>query len=302
MFKSNKEILEMSDSFLLIRNDYFLYKKLYKRIKDHLKKDDFRDKDVMREKIHSIMIEYKLAGCDRSKIISQKELIENILSGNLDDSVREIRAKLKNIMVQRFKAGKTVFNNADDQIVKRILEQKRFCVFKLDKSNDMFKSSILALLYKVMFNNMIDNKISEALDFNSLIRLSILAGGQTIKIPTLKEIEEMVAGVAFYYLMQIEKSTVESARDKIKNELNINISSSKLFQVSKLVTAAWSRELQRDMKSSINTQLDTILNTLKKLLEQLSDAVSNIQDAGEFAKVYNEVNTAFLQMGNMLND
>jgi hypothetical protein len=92
----------------------------------------------------------------------------------------------------------------------------------LDKSID--KSTIILILLSYLTNNssnsLIPYKLTTSLDFHNLIRLASVAGGETITVPTLDDIESMVASCIALSSVIFEGTSVKESRYVAKKFLN----------------------------------------------------------------------------------
>lgn len=200
------------------------------------------------------------------------------IKGNALDVDAETKAYAKELVV--------LFN--------RLLNMNKVRVIRDIDASEAVQATITSIIMSLGFERMIDKEVVQALDLNSLIRLSILKGGQTITIPTYEEVEQVIASAYFYYLRTYEGMRDDYAQRAVKKQLDIDVETTVLNKHYKILTHMFGNELEDN--PSIAETFKALMSDLKTLQANLKQASANIQSGDEFVKVYAGVNTAMLNL------
>ena len=176
----------------------------------------------------------------------------------------------------------------------RLLNINRVRVIRDIDASEAVQATITSMIMSLGFEHMLDKEVTQALDLNSLIRLSIFKGGQTIVVPTYEEVEQVIASAYFYYLRTYEGLDDNKAQRAVRKQLDIDIETPILNKHYKVLTHMFGNELEDN--SSIAETFKSLMTDLKALQVNLKQASANIESGDEFVKVYAGVNKAMLDL------
>lgn len=166
----------------------------------------------------------------------------------------------------------------------------------------LLRGYVVTALLMLHYNTKVDNRLMKALDFNSLVRLSVMHGGETITVPTWAEVEQTITTVYFYYLRHYKDMNNSQAISAIHEELGITIKDiPALNDDYQLLLKMINKEL-RDGSSTINSQFQMTIQKLESLQTSLEDVIKSVEDPQALAKLYAEVNRATLTLAGGIVD
>lgn len=255
---------------------------------------------------------------DKPNIVDKKLYVKHLFG---EDVMKRILIDLK-VKLYFFKkpAEKTrneiaemvIKENTDKRVRPTKLSKKLQCdvlldrLFKdelyIDSSQDMsniVRSSVMTLLLKGIMEEKIDKSILNSLDFPSLIRLATSRGGEQITVPTLQEVETVLASTYFFYLRQYEGFSEDDAIKKVRNELNVKVGIREIRNDYNVLLFMYSKELYKD-SSTISEALSSIMSSIQAMQEKLLEVLPNIETSDEFLKLYKDVNKSFLNLSRSL--
>lgn len=265
----------------------------FKNIKDCFTLKSFED---------VLSIFYRSKDIENVSIITKLELLKCLDSKELSEKcLNKIRKYLKRILPSCFKAKiefEKICNKEDAFIVDRIKDIKIYQTSQSLQSN--IKSGFLVLFLKKLMSKEIDKTLYESLDFNSLVRLSLVSGGKTIAIPTYDRVEGLLASAYYSYLVIIERMDKHNAYGQVKKELGIEVDKQVISEDLSKICLIFSKEVNT-INSDISNMFDNILKLIKTFQVKLDKSLDKIEDNEQLLKLYNDMNISFLTLTRALS-
>lgn len=250
-------------------------------VDENLYADHLFGKDVMKRIL--IDLKVKLHFFKKPAEKTKAEIAEMVIKENTDERVRPTRLSKK---------------LQCDILLDRLFKEELYIDSSQDMSN-IVRSSVMTLLLKGIMEEKIDKSILNSLDFPSLIRLATSRGGEQITIPTLQQVETVLASAYFFYLRQYEGFSEEDAIKRVRDELNVKVGIKEIRNDYNTLLFMYSKELYKD-SSTITETLSSILTSIQAMQEKLLEVLPNIETSDEFLKLYKDVNKSFLNLSRSL--
>jgi len=184
-------------------------------------------------------------------------------------------------------------------LYKRMFEDLRIKPCSVDV--DMVLRSTL-FLASILSSKKPDRKLFISLDLKNLYRLSMVCGGRRVYIPTVEELEDLIASVYVVWRMLKEKVGLKAAKREAKEKFKFQ---SRLLRVDKYVEALsrfLSLNLERkemeeeseESKSVVNLLLSVVIS-LHKAIEQTLESVKRVvteeKDVKKLVEIYGELSS-----------
>jgi hypothetical protein len=148
------------------------------------------------------------------------------------------------------------------------------------------------------FQTKIDTDVLTAIDFGSLVRLSMLCGGQSIEVPTWDELEHSIATVYYQYLIQYKQLSSARAITAVEKDLGIKIKDKrKLNKDCGVLLKMLNTELDTP-SSPVVSQFSAVLNQLQSIQEKLEQSIEQVKDPATVLALYKEINENILNITN----
>lgn len=158
-----------------------------------------------------------------------------------------------------------------------------------------------------------DKRLYVSLDLSNLYRLSLSYGGETLRVPTIDELEELISTAKVSY--EILSSDLEDAqslqkiRNKVRDDYSVSIRTDKLQSNVRHVFEYLSTGISdnttnegSDMISSLMTLSNRSNQIVDKILDKLERALEETEDNTELLKLYKEMlNNLNISMNLMTN-
>jgi hypothetical protein len=144
-----------------------------------------------------------------------------------------------------------------------------------------------------------DKRLYVSLDLANLYRLALAYGGETIKVPTIDDLEELVSTAKVSY--EILSSNLEDLtkirriRDKVRDDYDVFVRFDKLSKNVKGVFRYLSTEISDPSVTdnslvesllTLSTRSDQIIN---RILDKIEFTISTVEDNDELIRVYKEM-------------
>lgn len=163
---------------------------------------------------------------------------------------------------------------------------------------DLTRSHLIGVMLMLNFQTKIDTDVLTAIDFGSLIRLSMLCGGQTIEVPTWNELEHTIATVYYQYLIQYKQMSSDTAVTSVEKDLGIRIKDRRrLNKDCGVLLKMLSTELDTP-SSPVVSQFSTVLSQLQSIQERLEQSIEQVRDPAMVLALYKEINENILNITN----
>jgi len=181
-------------------------------------------------------------------------------------------------------------------IHKRIYEYYDSSVIGSNMSNVLNSTLYLATL----LSSEKDSRLFMSLDITNLYRLSLMFGGEVIKIPYLYELEELVATARITYemFMSTHDTSLKEAAKKVKDNFSVHIRSDTLNKnVKKLLEYLHTNIIDKPsvdlpLVDSLSALSNGSLEVVEASMHRLLDEISKSKDPDKIMKIYTEaVNT-----------
>lgn len=192
-------------------------------------------------------------------------------------------------------------------IVKRLASSPAYQFNSKAHSVTTFKQSLVSstrstvFLSSVLKHDLIPKPLLLALDIESLYRLSYIAGGSTVRVPTLQELNTLIGVVATVTKILLENKDMEEALKESKDQLQLIFSNNKNHSVRAYITRLLESYSLFSQDTSDTTLMQLVLSSLTSLeriavqgseelkrshpetvIQFYSELVSSINTLGEF--------------------
>ncbi len=178
--------------------------------------------------------------------------------------------------------------------VNRLYSTERVFVKALSPTS-VARGHVVSMMLMLSFGTKTNDKLLTSLDFNSLVRLSILCGGETVTIPTWAELEETLAVVYYQYLIQYRKMEKPQALKTVRQDLHIEISAKQANKDVRILLKLMDTELNR-ASSPVTTQLEDVINRLESLQQVLEKSIKEVEDPDTIIDLYREINESIVAL------
>ena len=183
-------------------------------------------------------------------------------------------------------------------VVHRLYDVSNMATKHVGSVTDLTRSHLIGVLLMLNFQTKIDSQVLTAIDFGSLIRLSMLCGGQTVEIPTWDELEHSIAVVYYQYLIQYKQLSQDRAVTAVAKDLGIKIKDRrKLNKDCGVLLKMLNTELDTP-SSPVVTQFSAVLSQLQSIQERLERSIEQVEDPATVLALYKEINSNILNITN----
>lgn len=279
------------------------YQKLFVRLRRKLPEDSsFEQVSDKIESLHVLDVE-------RPNLLDPRSFLKALLEKKPSQVIYQVRrklGKLKKITFSQSKIAELLLErskterlrlgrvrNVDIQL-DRLFKDKVY-VSKTLTIYESIRSLLLVTFLSMQLRSVMDESILNALDFCSLVRMSMIKGGESFKVPTYTEVEAVLASTYFFYLKDFEGLSEEVALGRVKKDLQIDIKYRELRSYYNSLAMLYSKEIHRD-STPLAQVLKKLTTLIQDLQERLKESVSNVQDSEEFLRMYKDVNKSFLAL------
>jgi len=181
-------------------------------------------------------------------------------------------------------------------VVHRLYSVSNIATKQGSSVTDLTRSHLIGVMLMLNFQTKIDPQVLTAIDFGSLVRLSMLCGGQTIEIPTWDELEHTIAVVYYQYLIQYKQLSPARAVTAVEKDLGIRIKNkTRLNKDCGVLLKMLNTELDTP-SSPVVSQFSAVLSQLQSIQERLEQSISQVKDPAMILKLYKEINENILNL------
>jgi len=180
------------------------------------------------------------------------------------------------------------------------LYKRYFEEYSIKKLQEVDIDSVLrsTLFLATILSSDIDNRLFVGLDLQNLYRLAVLCGGESIIVPTVEEIEDLVAAAYVVWRMLREGESVEDARVKCRNKLSLRANPVRVDKYIKSLSKFLSvnfRETGSEQNLTVIGMLLAVITSLHKttqqVLEEIEKATESERDIRKLVEVYKELSS-----------
>lgn len=157
------------------------------------------------------------------------------------------------------------------------------------------KSGVLVIFLRKLMGDMIEQDLSDSLDFNSLVRLSLRLGGKKIEVPTYDKVESLLVSALYSYMILVERASKGQARTVVKKELGISVQKEVVSENLSKLALLYSDEINTD-NSDISSMFRKFLRLVTLFQKKMEESVDKIKDNESLLKMYNDMNLSFLTL------
>ena len=161
------------------------------------------------------------------------------------------------------------------------------------------RSVVLVYFIRELMEKKIDRNLMEALDFNSLVRISLRSGGSSVSIPSFNKVESILAHSYYAYLVLVESRTKEYAVEMVKKELDITVEPARAQKDLAKLAIVLDREMKDD-NSDMTTLINNALEAMITIQEKLKECLKDVKGVDDVMKLYQDVNKSFLSVTKVL--
>lgn len=211
-----------------------------------------------------------------------------------NETLKEVDSKIKK-KIKSLGITEQIIDFASEDEYNYFLERVAVSdtVIKEQNLYSSVKSTILLIFMKQMIDMTIDKDLTDTVDFNSLSRLSLRAGGTSIEIPTYDQVENILAYSYYAYLILVEDISQDKASVVVKKKLGHSVSVKKAKPYLSKLAMVLSQETYQE-KLNVRETFDTLLDVVGDLQEKLKNSLESLDDPEEILKVYTDVSNSFL--------
>jgi hypothetical protein len=145
-----------------------------------------------------------------------------------------------------------------------------------------------------------DKRLYVSLDLANLYRLSLSYGGESLKVPTIEELDELVSTAKVSYEILSSNlndlTRIKKIRDKVRDDYDVFVRFDKLSENVKGVFRYLSTEVIDPAVTNDNSLVDSLLTLssrsdqiINKILDRVETTINSVEDSGELIKVYKEM-------------
>jgi len=180
--------------------------------------------------------------------------------------------------------------------------------FTITESVSSFKDALASSTRSTIFlASLIDNKIYNrelilSLDIDSLYRLAYSVGGETIRVPSVKELNNLIGMVVASGKSIVEDRDPLDCIAEAKDDMSLSYSTIKDIRINEMMknmVTSHKLNFQSESSDSIMSQLLLSTKTLKFLLEKISEKSSDMSQSEALNK-YSELSESFTLFLNSL--
>ena len=182
-------------------------------------------------------------------------------------------------------------------LFKRLYESYNLSKISSTRVDKVFNSSLY--LASILSSDK-DKRLYISLDLANLYRLALSYGGETLKVPTMEELDELVSTAKVSYEILSSNlndlTRIKRIRDKVRDDYDVFVRFDKLSENVKGVFRYLSTEITDPSTSEENTLVDSLLTLssrsdqiINKILDRIETTINTVEDSGELIKVYKEM-------------
>jgi hypothetical protein len=182
-------------------------------------------------------------------------------------------------------------------LFKRLFESYNLSKFNNIRVDKVFNSSLY--LASILSLDR-DKRLYVSLDLANLYRLALSCGGETLTVPTIEELDELVSTARVSYEILStnldDLTKIKNIRDRVRDDYNVFVRFDKLSENVKGVFRYLSTEIM-DPDATENSLVDSLLTLstrsdqiINKVLDRLESTIGEVEDNNELIKVYQEMN------------
>lgn len=182
-------------------------------------------------------------------------------------------------------------------LFKRLYESYNLNNVTATKVDKVFNSSLY--LASILSSDK-DKRLYVSLDLTNLYRLALAHGGETLKVPTMDELDELVSTAKVSYEILSSNlndlSKIKRIRDKVRDDYDVFVRFDKISDNVKSVFRYLATEVSDSSSVTDNTLIGSLLSLstrsdqiINKILDRLENCIDTVEDSGELIKVYKEM-------------
>jgi hypothetical protein len=182
-------------------------------------------------------------------------------------------------------------------LFKRLYESYNLSKLNSTRVDKVFGSS---LYLASILSSERDKRLYVSLDLANLYRLSLAYGGDTLRVPTLEELEELIstAKVSYEILSSnlCDANKIRRIRDKIRDDYDVFVRFDKLSENVKGVFRYLSTEIMDPSVADDNSLVDSLFTLssrsdkiINKILDRMEDTLATVDKSDDLIKVYKEM-------------
>lgn len=197
-------------------------------------------------------------------------------------------------------------------LFKRLYEYYRLLDTSINGVDKVFNST---LYLASILTNEADQRLYVSLDLSNLYRLAMSYGGETIRVPTVEELEELIGTARISYKILshnlTDKKKVKKLRNQIREEWGISVRLDKLNANVRNLFKYLATEINDPtgddipMLKSLTILTNRSDEIMTKLLDKIDRAVDITDDKTEMMELYrsliNNLNVSFNMVTNICN-
>lgn len=203
-----------------------------------------------------------------------------------------------------------LFTQTSLVLFKRLWETYDLSKVNYSSVDKVFNSSLY--LASILASDQ-DKRLYVSLDLSNLYRLSLAYGGETLVVPTMNELEELISTARVSY--EILSSNLEDAqnlqklRNKVRDDYSVSIRADKLqsnvrhvFEYLSTGIAEQTSKESGDLITSLMTLSSRSSQIVDRILDKMETALEETENNTELLKLYKEMlNNLNLSMNLMTN-
>jgi hypothetical protein len=181
-------------------------------------------------------------------------------------------------------------------LFKRLYESYNLNNVNATKVEKVFNSSLY--LASILSSDK-DKRLYVSLDLANLYRLALSYGGETLKVPTVEDLDELVSTAKVSYEILSSNlndlSKIKKIRDRVRDDFDVFVRFDKISENVKGVFRYLATEVS-DPSVTDNTLVTSLLTLssrsdqiINKILDRLENCIDTVEDSDELIKVYKEM-------------
>lgn len=182
-------------------------------------------------------------------------------------------------------------------LFKRLYESYNLSKLNSTRVDKVFGSSLY--LASILSSDK-DKRLYVSLDLANLYRLALSYGGETLKVPSIEELDELVSTAKVSYEILSSNlddlTRIKRIRDKVRDDYDVFVRFDKLSENVKGVFRYLSTEVTDPSVSEENTLVDSLLTLssrsdqiINKILDRIETTINTVDSNEELIKVYKEM-------------
>lgn len=182
-------------------------------------------------------------------------------------------------------------------LFKRLYENYNLSKLNSTRVDKVFNSSLY--LASILSSDK-DKRLYVSLDLANLYRLSLSHGGETLKVPTMEELDELVSTAKVSYEILASNlndlNRVRRIRDRVRDNYDVFIRFDKLSENVKGVFRYLSTDIIDPSLSDDSSLVDSLVTLssrsdeiINKILDRMENSLNTVDSSTELVKVYKEM-------------